>query len=137
MKLARIAWIAAAALCAAAGSAVAQESYKIGFVDSQRVMVESRVARQARVALEEEFKKRDQEIAGGPPASVQQRRNALLEEMTLRRDEALKQLVDKANAAIRRIAQDEKFDAVFLEAAYAAPGIDLTARVVKALDSAR
>ena len=52
-------------------------------------------------------------------------------------DEALKQIVDDANAIIRRIAEEEKFDAVFVEAAYANPGIDITAKVIKALDAAR
>jgi outer membrane protein len=134
--------VMATAVALAAGEATAQQpaapaSHKIGFVSTERVMREARVSQQAQKELEAEFKKRDQEIAGGPQGDIERRRNALLEDMSQRREEALKQIVDKANAMIRRIAEEENFDAVFLEAAYAAPRIDLTAKVIKALDAAR
>lgn len=133
---------AAVLMAAAAGPALAQQaatpnSYKIGFVSTDRVMRDSRVSQAAQKGLEAEFLKRDKEIGGGPPAEIARRRNALNEDMIMRREEALKQLVDKANAIIRRIAESEKFDLVFLEAAYASPSIDLTDKVIKALDAAK
>jgi outer membrane protein len=145
----RILSLLAAAAIAAAGPALAQQpaakpaadvapnAYKIGFVNTDKVMRESRTSQQAQKALEAEFVKRDKEIAAGPPAEVARRRNALNEDMVMRREDALKQLVDKANAVIRRIAEAEKFDLVFLEAAYASPRIDLTDKVIKALDAAK
>lgn len=140
--------ILAAAIAAAAGPVIAQQpaakgaevtpnAYKIGFVNTEKVMRDSRISQAAQKALEAEFVKRDKEIAAGPPAEVGRRRNALNEDMVMRREEALKQLVDKANAAIRRIAEAEKFDLVFLEAAYASPRIDLTEKVIKALDAGK
>lgn len=142
MKPSRFGSILAALLLSAAAGAAAQQpaaplSYKIGFVDTQRVMREARAPQLLRERLEAEFKKRDQEITAGPPGDVDRRRNALIEDMNQRRDEALKQIVDNANAIVRRIAEQEKFDAVFVEAAYANPGIDITAKVIKALDAAR
>jgi len=138
MRLTRLApVIAASLLAAAAGTAAAQEHYKIGYVSTERVMRESRVWQQAQKEMEAEFGKRDQEIARGPQGDIERRRRALVEDMNHQREQAMQQNIDKANAAIKRIAEAEHFDAVFLEASYAAPRIDLTDKVIKALDAAR
>jgi outer membrane protein len=133
--------IAAAAMAAAAGTAAAQQpaapaSYKVVFVITERVMAESRASLQAQKSLEAEFAKRDKEITAGPPGDIERRRSALAEDMSQKRDEALKQIVEKANAMIARVAEEEKLDAVFLEAAYVSPRIDITDKVIKALDAA-
>lgn len=130
--------VAALALAAASGTAAAQApSLKLGFVNTDRVMKESRVAQAAQKALEAEFSRRSKEIASGAPADVERRQRALAEDMNLKREDALKQVVDRANAVIRRIAQQENLDAVFYEAVYAAPRIDLTDKVIKALDASK
>jgi Skp family chaperone for outer membrane proteins len=105
----------AAAATAAAGS-------KVGFVDTERVMRMAREPKRLLKLLEEEFAKREREIAAGPARDQERRRAAMLEDM---------------NGVIRRIAEQENFDAVFIEAAYASPRIDLTDKVIKALDAAR
>ena len=133
--------VLAVLLAGAAGTAAAQTaapvSSKIGFVDTQRVMKEARASLEAQKRLEAEFEKRDKEINAGPPGEIERRRGALAEDMNQKRDEALKQIVEKANAMIKRIAEEEKFDAVFLEAAYVALRIDITDKVINALDAAR
>ena len=134
--------IAALIAAAAVGTAAAQQpaapvSHKIGYVDTARVMRDVHAAQLAQKRLVDEFEKRDQEIAGGPPGDMERRRNALVEDMSQRRDEALKELVDKVNAMIRRIAEEDNLDAVFVEAAYAALRIDITDKVINALDAAR
>ncbi len=124
----------------AAGPALAQQapernSYKIGFVDPGRVMRESRTSQQMQKSLSAEFEKRRQDIDGGPKAEISWRRGSLNDDMNHRRDEAMKQLVDRTNGVIRRIAEAESYDAVFFEAAFATPRIDLTERVIKTLDA--
>jgi len=57
--------------------------------------------------------------------------------MNQRRDDALRRLILKTNDIIRRIAEAEKFDVVFLEAAYHNARIDLTDKVIKELDAGR
>ncbi len=140
MKQSRFVLAIAAALLAA-GTASAQipgvVSYKIGMVSMDRVLRDSSVSLKAQQTLEAEYKKREAEIAAGPPGEMARRKQALVEDITLRRDEVLKQVVDKANAAIKRVAEEENFDAVFFEAAYAAPRADLTDKVIKVLDAAR
>ena len=131
--------VLASAIALAAGTAAAQApaASKIGYVNTERVMRESRAAQQMQKGLEAEFQKRDKEIAAGPAADMERRRGALIEDMNLRRENAVKQFIDKANGVIRRIAEAEKFDIVFLDAAYANARIDITEKVVKALDAGR
>ncbi|HLX81749.1 MAG TPA: OmpH family outer membrane protein [Burkholderiales bacterium] len=141
MKQSRfVSMIAAASMVAAAGAASAQQTaatQKVGFVNTERVMAESRASLEAQKRLEAEFAARDKEITAGPPGEVERRRQALAEDMSQKRDEALKQIVEKANAMIKRIAEEEKLDAVFLEAVYVSPRIDITEKVIKALDAAK
>ncbi len=133
---------AAAARVALAQAAPAQQAAapastlsKVGFVDSVRVMREAKEPQRLQKALEAEFARREREIAEGPPREADRRRGMLAEDMNQRREDATKQVIDKANAAIKRIAERENFDAVFLEAAYASARIDLTDKVIKALDA--
>lgn len=80
--------------------------------------------------------KRERE-AGDLQRDIQRRRNILGEDFNIRRDEALRQVIAKANGIIKRIAEQEKLDIVFLEAAYADKRIDITDRVIKAFDAAK
>jgi len=139
MKFPRFGLALAAAVLASTAAAQQKSapSQKIGYVNPDRVMRDSRASQQAQNALENEFKKREQEILSGPKDQVERRRAALLEEIAGRRDEALKQVLERVNAAIKRVAEGENMDAVFAEAAYAGPRIDITAQVIKALDAGR
>lgn len=124
----------------AAGPAPAQQApernlYKIGFVDPGRVMRDARVSQQMQKSLSAEFEKRQRSIEGGPKSEIAWRKGALNDDLNQMRDDAMTQIVGRANGIIRRIAEAENYDAVFFEAAYATPGIDLTARVIKALDA--
>lgn len=131
--------LAAALLAVAAGSSQAQQpapaSYKIGFVSTERIMRDSRAAQQLQKGLEAEFAKRAKEIEAGPKADIERRKSALADDMNLKREDMLKLFIDKTNGIIRRVAEAEKFDAVFLEAAYFSTRIDITDRVIKAVDS--
>jgi outer membrane protein len=126
----------------AAGPAPAQQApernlYKIGFVDTGRVMRDSRVSQQMQKTLNAEFEKRQRSIEGGPKSEIAWRKGALNDDMNHMRDDAMKEIVDRTNSVIRRIAEAETFDAVFFEAAFVTPRIDLTERVIKALDAGK
>lgn len=129
----------AAAACPALAqqAAAAPNSYKIGYVDTERVMRDSRASRQMKKDLDEEYLRRAKELVGPAPADLERRKAALVDEMNMKREFAQKQFVDKANDILRRVAEAEKYDAVFLEASYASTRIDLTDRIIKALDSGR
>jgi outer membrane protein len=145
MNSRRVSTLAAAAAVLMAGTfgtAAAQQpaaavAVKIGYVNTERVLREARASKQSAENIEAEYKKREREIAAGPARDVERRKAALLEDFNLRRDDAVKQFIEKANAAIRRVGERENFDAVFIEAAYAGKRIDITDQVIKALDSER
>jgi outer membrane protein len=57
------------------------------------------------------------------------------EELALRRNEAMGQVLEQANRAIRRVAEQENLDIVFQEAAYASPRVDITDKVIKVVNA--
>lgn len=57
------------------------------------------------------------------------------EELALRRNEAVGPVLEQANRAIRRVAEQENLDAVFQEAAFASQRIDITEKVIKAVNA--
>jgi outer membrane protein len=65
---------------------------------------------------------------------LQRRQREFREDLNQRRNEELAQVVEQANRVIRQIAEQEKYDIIFQDAVYANPRIDITERVIKALD---
>lgn len=63
----------------------------------------------------------------------QRRQREFREDLNQRRNEELASVLDKANKAVKQIAESEKFDIIFQEAVYASPRIDITDKVIKAL----
>ncbi len=55
------------------------------------------------------------------------------EDLSLRRNQELGGLLERANKIIRQIAEAEKYDLILQEAVYRSPRIDITERVLKAL----
>src|SRR5512134_588896 len=64
----------------------------------------------------------------------QRRQREFREDLNQRRNEELAQVVEMANRVIRQIAEQEKFDIIFQDAVYANARIDITDRVIKALE---
>ena len=108
---------------------------KIGYVNSERVMNEAKKTRKAKQELDDKYQKALKDIEAGPQDQVERRMRALEEDVSVEREDALRQYVDRANRIIRRIAMAEDLDVVFLEAAYFAKHIDLTDRVIRELDA--
>ena len=67
----------------------------------------------------------------------QRKQREYQEDVNVRRNEELSQVIDQANRIIRQIAEQDKFDVILQEAAYANPRIDITDKVIKALDAAK
>lgn len=64
----------------------------------------------------------------------QRKQREFREDLNQRRNEELAQVVEAANRVIRQIAEQEKYDIILQDAVYASPRIDLTDKVIKALD---
>jgi outer membrane protein len=85
------------------------------------------MAEQQRRAKEREF--------GDLNREFQRKQREFREDLNQRRNEELAQVVEQANRVIRLIAEQEKFDIIFQEMpAYVSPRIDITDRVIKALE---
>ena len=67
----------------------------------------------------------------------QRKQREFREDLNQRRNEELAQVVEQANRVIRQIAEQEKFDIIFQDAVFASPRIDITDKVIKALESAK
>jgi len=155
MKLQTI--LLSAALLIAATPAAAQDkppplTGKFGFVNTERILRDAAPAVKAQKKIEAEFQKRDQELAhaAGELKKMQdeleknsvtmseiQRRTKereFREDLNQRRNEELAQVVEQANRVIRQIAEQEKYDIIFQDAVFASPRIDITDKVIKALE---
>ena len=64
----------------------------------------------------------------------QRKQREFREDLNQRRNEELAQVVEQANRVIRQIAEQEKFDIIFQDAVFASPRIDITDRVIRALE---
>jgi outer membrane protein len=67
----------------------------------------------------------------------QRKQREFREDLNQRRNEELAQVVEQANRVIRQIAEQEKFDIIFQDAVFASPRIDITDKVIKALESGK
>ncbi|WP_047393790.1 MULTISPECIES: OmpH family outer membrane protein [Chitinibacter] len=141
----------------------AMADVKIGFVDTQRILREASPAVRAAKKIEKEFEPRRVELQkisvqgkalqqlldkGALPEAerrvkerellklnqdFQRMQREINEDLNARRNEELSGLQDRVNSAIRSIAESEKFDAVFQDAVYRNPRLDITDKVLKLL----
>lgn len=164
-RLAR--WVLAASL-GAVGPALAQSH--IGFVSLERILREAPAAQRAQKKIEQEFSKRDRELAAMAEQlkkaqenlernamtmsesdrqkserefndlnrEFQRRQRQFREDLAQRRNEELGAVVERANRAVKLIAEAEKLDVVFQNenVVWASPRIDITDKVIKALEDA-
>jgi outer membrane protein len=67
----------------------------------------------------------------------QRKQREFREDFNQRRNEELQALLERTNRIIRQIAEQEKFDLIVQEAVYFNPRIDMTERVLRALNNAK
>jgi outer membrane protein len=67
----------------------------------------------------------------------QRRQREFREDLNQRRNEELASVLDRSNKVIRQIAEAEKYDIIFQDAVYVSPRIDITDKVIKALNGSK
>lgn len=67
----------------------------------------------------------------------QRKQREFREDLNQRRNEELAAVLERANRAVRAIAEAEKYEIIFQEAVWASPRIDITDRVIKSLDDTK
>jgi outer membrane protein len=65
----------------------------------------------------------------------QRRRREFQEDLSQRKNEELASVVERANKVIKQIFETEKYDLILQEAVFAGPKIDITEKVIKALNA--
>jgi outer membrane protein len=65
----------------------------------------------------------------------QRKRREFQEDLTQRKQEELAGVVERANKVIKSIFETEKYDLILQEAVFAGPKIDITDKVIKALNA--
>ncbi len=149
-----------------ASAVLAQDSVRIGFVNTDRLLRDAAPARAAQTKLEAEFSRREKELddAGmalktaserfereAPTMSESQRatrqrqlmeqdrefqrkRREFQEDLNARKQEELQQILDRANRVVKQVAEAERYDVILQEAVYVNPQLDITDKVIKALN---
>jgi outer membrane protein len=87
----------------------------------------------AAVLSESDRIKRQRELSD-MDKDFQRKQREFREDLNQRRNEELASVLERTNKVIKQIAETEKFDIVFQEAVYASPRIDITDKVLRALN---
>ena len=67
----------------------------------------------------------------------QRKRREFQEDLNSRKQEELQQILDRANRIVKQVAEAEKYDVILQEAVYVNPKLDITDKVIKALNGAK
>jgi outer membrane protein len=67
---------------------------------------------------------------------LQRRRREFQEDLAQRKNEELAAVIERANRVIRQVAEQEKYDVILQEAIFAGPRVDITEKIIKALNAA-
>jgi outer membrane protein len=83
--------------------------------------------------MAESERSRSQRELGNLDVEVQRKQRELQEDYNRRRNEEFGLIVEKANAAIKRIADQENYDIILQDAITVNPRVDITDQVIKSL----
>jgi len=89
------------------------------------------------VTMSETQRRNKEREFGDLNRDFQRRQREFREDLNQRRNEELAQVVEQANRVIRQIAEQEKFDIILQDAVWANPRIDITDKVIKALEGGK
>lgn len=67
----------------------------------------------------------------------QRRQREFREDLNLRQNEEMASIYERVNRVIKQVAEAEKYDLILQEAVYISPKIDLTEKVIKALQESK
>ena len=160
MKLSLVKTAFAAAWLVAAATGLQAQEIKIGYVNSEKVLREAAPAKaefskrekdlndlatrlktagekldkDAPTLAEAERNRRQRDLVE-QDRDFQRKRRELQEDLTQRKNEELASVVERANKVIRQIAEAEKYDLIIQEAVHWSARVDITDKVIKALNA--
>ena len=164
----KLSQIVATVLLAGATTLGAQaQEVKIGYVNSERILRETNLAKAAETKLQAEFSRREkalldletkmrgaaEKLDRDSPAlseaergrrqrelieqdrDLQRKRREFNEDVAQRKNEELSAVIEKANKVIKQIFEQEKYDLIVQDAIHASPRVDITKKVIDALNN--
>ncbi len=164
----KLSQIVATVLLAGATTLGAQaQEVKIGYVNSERILRETNLAKAAETKLQAEFSRREkalldletklrgaaEKLDKDSPAlseaergrrqrelieqdrDLQRKRREFNEDVAQRKNEELSAVIEKANKVIKQIFEQEKYDLIVQDAIHASPRVDITKKVIDALNN--
>jgi len=114
----------------------AKRDQELGKMTDQLKRLQDALEKNAVTMSESDRAKREREFAD-LNREFQRRQREAREDFNQRRNEELSGVIERANRAVKQIAEAEKFDIIFQEAVWASPRIDITDKVIKALDDSK
>ena len=147
----------------------AAQDFRVGFVNTERILREANMAKASQTKLEQEFSRREKDLQGLaaqlkaaseklerdaptlPEAQrvtrqrqlveqdrdFQRKQREFQEDVTMRKNEEVQQLLEKANRVIKQVAETEKYDLILQEAVYINPKHDITDKVLSGLNNTK
>ncbi|MGH8701671.1 MAG: OmpH family outer membrane protein [Burkholderiales bacterium] len=100
--------------------------------EAQIKSLQGQLEKDAMTMAESDRRAKEQELAR-TSVELQRLQREYREDLSLRRNQELATLFERANRIIKQIADAENYDLIVQEAAYRSPRIDITDRVLKAL----
>jgi outer membrane protein len=85
--------------------------------------------------LPESEKSRRQRELVDQERDLQRKQREFQEDLNQRKNEELAAVVERANRVIRQIFETEKYDAILQEVVFAGPRVDITDKVIRALNA--
>ena len=95
-----------------------------------------KLERDAPVVGDTERLRRQRELAD-LDRELQRKQREFREDINQRRNEELATVIERANRVIRQIAEQEKYDVILQEAVHVSARIDMTEKVLRALNAAK
>lgn len=93
-----------------------------------------RLERDAPTLSEAERTRRQRELVE-QDRDLQRKRREFQEDLNQRRNEELSAVVERANRVIKQIFDSERYDVILQEVVFASPRVDITDKVIRALDA--
>lgn len=87
--------------------------------------------------LAESERNRRQRDLGEQQRDFERKRRELLEDLNQRKNEELAAVTERASKVIRQIFEQEKYDLILQEVVFAGPRVDITKRVIDALNAGK
>jgi len=106
---------------------------ELGKMNEQMKKMQESIEKNGMTMSETERQKREREL-NELNRDFQRKQREFREDLNTRRNDELAGIIEQANKAIFKIAETEKFDLIVQEAVYRSPRIDITDKVIKALE---